>query len=92
MARGPGIGISNNPAGKPSGTANKLSASIKSRIVERLQKDFDKYFEELNALEGKDYVRCITELLKLVVPRPLNDEETNNINANSELIKRLFNK
>ena len=92
MARGSQNGISNNPTGKPKGAANNLSISVREKIVEHIKNDFDAYIEELNSLEGKDYVRCMTELIKLVVPRPLNEEESNAMNINSELIKRLFNK
>jgi len=92
MARGSQNGISNNPAGKPSGAATKLTLSIREKIVEKVTEDINGYFEKLNALTGKDYVRCMTELLKLVIPRPLNEEESNAYNVNSELIKRLFNK
>jgi len=91
MARGSQNGISNNPAGKTPGSNQKLTISVRERIVEQIQTDFDKYFEALDKLTGKDYVRCMTELLKLIIPRPLNEEESNNINMNSELLRRLFN-
>ena len=90
--KGVGKGNTNNPNGKPPSTVQKLTLSVRERIVEQIQTDFTKYFEELNALTGKDYVRCMTELFKLVIPRPLNEEESNAYNVNSELIKRLFNK
>jgi len=35
----------------------------------------DGYFKKLKSLDAKDYVRCFTELLKLIIPRPLNEEE-----------------
>ena len=92
MARGSQGGVSNNPAGRPSGTNQKLSLSVRERIVDRIQNNLDKYFTDLDALSGKDYVRCFTELLKLIIPRPLNEEESNSMNINNEFIKRLFNK
>ena len=91
MARGSQNGISNNPSGKPSGTVNKISLSVKERIIDAVNKDFDGYMIKLSGLPDKDYVRCMTELLKLVVPRPLNEEEFNAMNVNAEIIKRLFN-
>ncbi|MCL2651083.1 MAG: hypothetical protein FWD60_08690 [Candidatus Azobacteroides sp.] len=92
MLRGSQNGISNNPAGKPAGANQKITLSVRKCIVDKIRLDVEKYFEELNALRGKDYVRCMTELLKLIIPRPLNEEESNVMNINSELIKRLFNK
>jgi len=92
MARGSQNGISNNPAGKPAGTNQKLTLSVRERIIEKIQDDLDKYFEILNVLTEKDYMRCMNELLKLVVSRPLNEEESSALKINSEFIKRLFNK
>jgi hypothetical protein len=92
MARGSQNGISNNPKGRPDGAKQKLSLSIREKIIEKVTDDFDKYFEALDSLSEKDYVRCMTELFKLIIPRPLNEEEANAAQVNSELIKRLFNK
>jgi len=90
MARGSQNGISNNPAGKPAGATTKLTLSIREKIIEEVTDNFDDYITKLKKLEGKDYVRCMTELLKLVIPRPLNEEETSAIGVYSEAIKRLF--
>jgi hypothetical protein len=83
-------GQTNNPGGRPVGAKGKLPLCVKTSVVEHIESNLDSYFERLNALEGRDYVRCMTELIKLIIPRPLNEEETDNINTNSELIKRLF--
>ena len=83
-------GQTGNPYGRPVGAKGKLSLSVKTTVTDYLNDNIDEYFKTLRALEGKDYVRCMTELIKLVVPRPLNEEETNTVNVNSELIKRLF--
>ena len=92
MARGSQNGISNNPKGKPTGAVTKITLSVREKIVEKVTDDLDNYFNELKQLTGKDYVKCFTELLKLVVPRPLNEEETSAFNINSELIKKLFSR
>ena len=85
-------GYTNNPNGRPAGATQRITLSVRENIVKRIENDVDKFFDELNALSGRDYVRCFTELIKLVVPRPLNEEESNVMDVNSELIKRLFNK
>ena len=84
-------GQTGNPHGRPVGAKGRLTLTVRETITKRIENDIDNFFEELNSLSGKDYVRCMTELLKLIVPRPLNDEESDNLNINSELIKRLFN-
>ena len=83
-------GRTNNPNGRPAGAVQRISLSVRKTIVERIEDDVDKFFDELNALQGKEYVRAFTELLKLVIPRPLNEEETDVMNSNSELLRRLF--
>jgi len=83
-------GMTNNPNGRPIGSVQRIPISVRETIVKQIEDDVDKYFDTLNALTGKDYVRCMTELIKLVIPRPLNEEETNNMNINSELLRRLF--
>ena len=92
MSKGSQNGISNNPNGRPAGSVQKITISVREHIVERIQNDFSKYFDELNKLSGKEYVRCFTELLKLIVPKPLNEEESNSFKIHSEMINRLFNK
>ena len=90
--KGVGKGNTNNPNGRPVGTKNKLHLSIREKIIENVTDNLDDYFIKLYSLEKKDYIRCMTELLKLIIPRPLNEEESNSLNINSEIMKRLFNK
>ena len=90
--KGVGKGNTNNPNGRPAGAKDRLSLSVRVNIIDFLNGNIEAYFAALNGLKGIDYVRCFTELLKLVVPRPLNEEESNLTNINNEFIKRLFNK
>ena len=83
-------GVTNNPNGRPVGAKNKIQLSIKEKIIEEVTDNFDDYITKLKKLDGKDYVRCMTELLKLVIPRPLNEEESNSIIVHHEVVKRLF--
>jgi len=83
-------GFTNNPNGRPAGAKGKLSQSVKEMIVKEVNGDFDSYMKKMRSLDDRDYVRCMTELIKLVVPRPVNEEESNLMNVNSEVIKRLF--
>lgn len=80
-----------NPKGKPKGTPNKLSLGVKSRIVSYVENHFDSYIETLEALEPKDRSKAFTELIKLVVPRPVSKEELDAIKgSNSALVAKLF--
>jgi hypothetical protein len=89
-AKGRGKGYTNNPAGKPKGTKNKVSTTVKARIIKFVEDDFDNYIEKLKGLEDKERVKGTTELIKLIVPRPLNEDEAELNRGYSEMIKRLF--
>ena len=70
MASGSQNGISNNPNGRPVGSKDKLPSMVKSDVIAFLNNNIEEYFIALKKLEGRDYVRCMTELIKLVVPLP----------------------
>jgi hypothetical protein len=84
-------GRTNNPNGRPKGVPNRIPETVKKRIVSFIESDFDDYIKTLQQLEPKDRIRAETELLKLVVPRPVSREELDAIKqTNSSLVARLF--
>jgi hypothetical protein len=85
-------GRSNNPAGRPKGVPNKLSGALRERIINFLNEDFDKYINTLHTLEDRDRVKVETELFRLVVPRPVDDNALDALRQNitSPLVARLF--
>jgi hypothetical protein len=84
-------GTTNNPFGKPKGTKNKISASVKSDIVAGVTKNMNEYWERLENPDDEHYIMAMTNLMRLIVPRPLNEEEKNANAVQSEFMKRLFN-
>jgi hypothetical protein len=90
----PGVkGKTNNPSGKPAGTKNKVPATVKKRIIEYVEADFDKYIKYMEELEPRDRVKAFTELIKLVVPRPVSEEELEAIRGSqSTTLSKLFRK
>lgn len=87
--RGLPPGRTNNPNGRPKGAKNKVQLATKERIAEYVEGDFDNFVKEIKKLPIKDRVRAKIELIKLVVPRPLADEEKEAISTQSVLFKRL---
>lgn len=88
---GPRKGNSNNPAGRPKGVPNKIQTSLKKRIVEFLEEDFDGFVKEVKSLDKKNRVKAKIEMMKLVIPRPVSQEELDAISrSGSPLLSRLF--
>jgi hypothetical protein len=83
-------GQTNNPNGRPVGSKNKVSLATKERIVEFVEKDFDAYVREVRKLKGYPRVKAMTELIKLVVPRPMSDEEKEGANKLYDGLARWF--
>ena len=89
--KGQGKGRTNNPAGKPAGTKNKIPQTVKKRIIEYVEDNFDGYINDIKSLRARDRVKAVTELIKLVVPRPVSEEEMEAIRGSqSALLSRLF--
>lgn len=89
-------GQSGNPNGRPKGSGNKAGREIKAAIESLLNDDTikAKIKKELEKLEGKDFIKAITDLMPYVVPKQqavsnmikwedLSDEEMD------EVIQRL---
>ncbi len=73
---GLGKGYTNNPYGRPVGSKNRVSSELRQRIAEYLETDFDNFIEELKRLDFKDRVRVKLTLIKMVVPRPVAEKES----------------
>ncbi|MDR0744308.1 MAG: hypothetical protein LBF05_08140 [Tannerella sp.] len=83
-------GTTNNPYGKPKGTKNKIPTSVKSDIVVGVSENMVEYWNRLKKLDDENYIRAMTNLIRLIVPRPLNEEETQSHLLKSEIIKRMM--
>lgn len=88
-ARGLKPGQTNNPNGRPIGAKNKVKLATKERIAKYVEDDFDNFVKEIKKLPLKEKVKAKIELIKLVVPRPLADEEKEAFNTQSILFNRL---
>ena len=82
-------GMTNNIAGRPKGTPNKITADLRSRISdflndnwERLQNDFDK-------IDPKDRLNFYEKLLQYGVPKLQSMELTNVLNIEKLTDKEL---
>jgi hypothetical protein len=87
----PPKGVSGNPNGRPKGAKNKAPNSVKAKIDEMLSGSIDEVTKAFNELKGEKKVKYFIELAKIVIPRPRDPEEADEINRRqSELMDRLF--
>jgi hypothetical protein len=62
-------GQSGNPKGRPAGTPNKTTGSIRDRISQLLEDHFDQVAEDLKSMDPKDRTQAWMRLLEYVVPK-----------------------
>ncbi len=62
-------GYTNNPAGKPPGTKNKINAELREMISEFLNSEFETVKIDFQKLEAKDKLKFYTDLLQYGLPK-----------------------
>jgi hypothetical protein len=62
-------GRTNNPAGKPKGTTTKITSTIRDRIGNFIDDNFEAFIEDVHQLEPKDRVKAFMELLQYSTPK-----------------------
>lgn len=89
---GPPKGHTNNPYGRTKGSKNKVSYDVKKAIAEKVcEPGYVKgIFDDINAVEDMDKrAKLKIELVKLFVPRPLNDDEQKDKDIKSAIWAKL---
>lgn len=79
-------GMTNNPAGRPKGSENKVTQAMKERIQLLFDENFDQLQEDIKGLEPKDRVKAITDLL----PYLLAKNNNTNISTNEQQVIKLI--
>jgi hypothetical protein len=89
---GPPKGVSNNPAGRPKGSKNKISYDIRKAIFEKVGNGhFIKgLFSDIKKIDDfEKRAKLKLELIKLFVPRPLNEDEEKDRDIRSAIFDKL---
>ena len=63
-------GKTNNPNGRPKGTANKLTREARELIGQALKKGLESFEEDLATLEPKDRLNVLAKFAAFIIPRP----------------------
>lgn len=89
---GPPKGVSNNPAGRPKGSKNRISYDIRKEIYERISDDkfLTGLFDDIKNVEDYDKrAKLKLELVKMFVPRPMNEDEEKDRDIKSAIYDHL---
>lgn len=62
-------GNSGNPAGRPKGTPNKATATVKKLVANFLFDNFEKFTQEAANLEGKEFCAVYLKLIDFELPK-----------------------
>ena len=62
-------GQTNNPAGKPPGTKNKINTELRTMISDFLNCQFETVKNDFHKLEVKDKLKFYTDLLQYGLPK-----------------------
>lgn len=62
-------GISGNPDGRPKGAKNKVTAALMEKINKIVESSLDTIESDLAALEPRDRLRLIIQLLNYALPK-----------------------
>ena len=84
----------NNRRGRPAGKGNIVGASVKERLKEFAELEFDDVVKEFRALDGKDKVMAFERFLGYVIPKQQSVDTTveieATINAEYQALERLL--
>ncbi|NDK56816.1 hypothetical protein [Pontibacter fetidus] len=77
-------GMTNNPGGRPLGTVNKVTRSLRERINAFLEDNFILIEEDFKLLDSKERTIFYTKLLAFGLPTLKAIDYTNSINSKLE--------
>jgi hypothetical protein len=66
--KGPGKGKTNNPAGRRSGTPNKVTTELRQKITDLIEKNFKKIEADFNKLDPEKRLIVLERYLKYCLP------------------------
>jgi len=63
-------GMTNNSSGRPSGSLNKQTATLRAFVAQLIEENRDKIKDDLAKLDGEKRLMFIEKLLRYVLPVP----------------------
>jgi hypothetical protein len=65
-------GVTNNPAGRPKGSVNKVGADLRERITAFIADNWERVEEDFDILDPKDRLHFLEKLLAYALPKLQN--------------------
>jgi hypothetical protein len=87
MARGLKKGTTNNPAGRPAGTPNKVTQELRERIKNFLEDNWPQIEQDFSALDPEKRFLLFEKLLQYAVPRLQSTEISFEGSGDSDLVR-----
>lgn len=80
-----------NSIGRPSGTPNLIGKETRIKIATYVNEDFDDFVDSMRSLKSKPalFVDRFTNLLKLITPKPVDEDNEQERKTRETLLKRL---
>jgi hypothetical protein len=86
----PKKGQTNNPKGRPKGTPNKVTSSLRDWIIELIDGNRNEVEKDLKKMEPKDRLIILERLIQYVVPKQQSFSIEAQIQAEYEQLKKLL--
>lgn len=83
-------GKSGNPKGRPKGSPNKTSGTVKEWIASIIDKNRNQFEEDLELLEPGERVRVISSLLSYVAPKQAPSSPGEELRKEREMLYDLL--
>ncbi len=77
-------GQTNNPNGRPKGSRNKVTASLRARINDFLNNNWENLQKDFEKLEPKEKLMFYEKLLQYGLPKLQNTQLTSNVDKLSD--------
>jgi uncharacterized protein YeeX (DUF496 family) len=85
-------GFTNNPAGRPVGTQNKVTSELKAWITELIDTNREQFEIDLKTIEPEKRLLLLEKLMSFVVPKMQSVSVEAQINAEYQALEKLLEK
>lgn len=82
-------GKTNNPNGRPKGTPNKTTSTVRAWLLEVINGNREQFLQDFQALKPAERVEVLLKLLPYLLPKVVNPDEVEGAAFTKEDIKEV---